>query len=116
MELISTTNLRYWTSWNDTKTSSNHIIISTLTTTSKLKGIRRANIKYYRLIKSKDCISRCWQLAITTKFNNIGKDSTYDDLTKSKTSTQCFFKFDSSIKDIAQNQIETNKQKEERKV
>jgi hypothetical protein len=120
MELTSTTNLGYWTSWNDhihnPRKSSNHIIISTLTTTSKLEGVGRANIKYYRLIKPKDCISTCWQLAITTKFNNIGRDSTNDDLTRFKTSTQCFFKFDSSTKDIAQNQIETNKQKEERKV
>ncbi len=114
MELISTTNLGYWTSWNDTKTSSNHISISTLTT-SKQKGVGRANIKYYRLIKPKHYISTCWQLAITTKFNNIGEDSMDNDLIKSGTSTQCFFKFGSSTKDIAQNQIETNKQKEKKK-
>jgi hypothetical protein len=38
-----------------------------------------------------------------------------NDLIKSGTSTQCFFKFGSSTKDIAQNQIETNKQKEKKK-
>ncbi len=107
-------NTRRW-SHIQSKKSSNHIITSTLTT-SKLKRIGGANIKYYKLIKPKDYISTCWQLVITTKINNIDKDSTDDDLIKSITSTQCFFKFGSSTKGIAQNQIETNKQKEEKKV
>ncbi len=115
MELTSTTNLGYWVPWDDhiynPKTSSNHIINNNI----KIRRSRRGNIKYYRLIKPKHYISTCWQLAITTKFNNIGEDSMDNDLIKSGTSTQCFFKFGSSTKDIAQNQIETNKQKEKKK-